>query len=329
MRQLLLLISLFFSSLVFSDDFRPASLTIQALTDNQFSVTWKVPIKNRQLPQLKVIFDSLTKENLPKRSRAIDGSYIQSWQISRENNLSGLTVTIDGLEGSSYEVILRIPTQDPRTNTITKLLNTDDPTFTVEKNLDLSTADIFVSYLTLGFEHILAGIDHLLFVLALILLVASRKKLFWTITFFTFAHSLTLAAVTLDWLYLPGPPVEAVIALSIIFLAKEIIVVHRGKASLTAQYPWLVAFIFGLLHGMGFASALNEIGVPENEIFNALFSFNIGVELGQLTFVFVVLSLIYIGKKLFIQLPQWSKQVPAYAIGCTACFWFIQRLLMF
>ncbi|MCJ8318918.1 MAG: HupE/UreJ family protein [Colwellia sp.] len=329
MKKLLLLISLLFSSFTFSDDFRPASLTIQALTNNQFSVTWKVPIKNRQLPQLKVIFDSLTKEKLPKRSRVIDGSYIQSWQISRENNLSGLTITIDGLEGSSYEVILRIPTRDPRTNTITKILNTDDFTFTVATNQELSSSDIFISYLSLGFEHILAGIDHLLFVLALILLVASRKKLFWTITFFTLAHSLTLAAVTLDWLYFPGPPVEAVIALSIIFLAKEIIVVHRGKPSLTAQYPWLVAFIFGLLHGMGFASALSEIGVPENEIFIALFSFNIGVELGQLTFVFVVLSMIFFSKKLFTQLPHWSKQVPAYVIGCTACFWFIQRLLLF
>lgn len=329
MKKLLLLITLFFSSTVLSDDFRPASLTIQPLVDNQFKVTWKIPIKNRQLPRLKVTFDSLTQEQLPKRSRTIGGAYVQSWKITRENNLAGLTVYIEGLEGSSYEVILRIPAKDTNSSTITKILNTDTPFFTIQKNQKLSTIDTFISYVTLGFEHILAGLDHLLFVLALIFLVVSLKKLIWTITFFTLAHSLTLVAVTLDWFHFPGPVVEAVIALSIIFLAKEIIAVHRGKSSLTAQYPWLVAFIFGLLHGMGFASALSEIGIPENEVFVALFSFNIGVELGQLSFVFVMLSIIAICKPLLTRLPPSAKQIPAYTIGCTASFWLIQRILMF
>jgi len=342
-KSLLLLIVLFFSSHTLSDDFRPASLTIQSLSDvqadnksasqsnnqakNQFKVTWKVPIKNRQLPQLHVVFDSLTKEKLPKRSRSVDGSYIQSWQISRENNLSGFSVFIDGLKGSGYEVILRVPSKNAKI--ITQLLNSDTSSFNMPKNQHLTTLDIITSYTTLGFEHILAGLDHLLFVLALILLVTSRKKLIWTITFFTLAHSITLAAVTLDWFFFPGPPVEAVIALSIIFLAKEAITVNRGKASFTAKYPWLVAFIFGLLHGMGFASALNEIGLPDNEIFLALLSFNIGVELGQLTFVLVALSIIAICKRLLTKLPDWTKKIPAYAIGCTASFWLIQRLLMF
>jgi hydrogenase/urease accessory protein HupE len=328
-KQLLLLIILFFNSYAFSDDFRPASLTLQPLTGNEFKVTWKVPIKNRQLPQLNVKFDSLTKEKLPKRSRTLDGAYVQSWQITRENNLSGLTINIEGLKGSGYEVILRIPTNDVNKNTLTKILNSDESSFTVREIQNLSTVDTFISYLILGFEHILSGTDHLLFVLALILLVASRKKLIWTITFFTLAHSITLVAVTLDWFIFPGPPVEAVIALSIIFLAKEIIIVHRGKPSTTAQYPWLVAFIFGLLHGMGFARALGEIGIPENEVFMALFSFNIGVELGQLTFIFAVLSILTIYKRLLVQLPYWTKQIPAYVIGCTASFWLLQRLLMF
>lgn len=329
MKKLLLLITLFFSLTALSDDFRPASLTIQPLAENQFKVTWKVPIKNRQLPQLNVTFDSLTKEQLPKRSRTLDGAYVQSWQITRENNLKGLSVYIDGLKGSSYEVILRIPAKDTKTNTITKILNTDTPSFSIQINQNFSTADIFVSYVTLGFEHILAGLDHLLFVLSLILLVVSQKKLIWTITFFTLAHSITLAAVTLDWFHLPGAFVEAVIALSIIFLAKEIIIMRCGKPSLTAQYPWLVAFIFGLLHGMGFADALSKIGVPVNDIFIALFSFNIGVELGQLSFVFIVLSIMTICKPLLTQIPHWAKQIPAYIIGSTASFWLIQRLLVF
>lgn len=327
MKKLLLLFTFFFNAYALSDDFRPASLTIQSLAEDQFKVTWKVPIKNRQLPQLTVIFDPLTKEHLPKRSRSVDGSYIQTWQISRTNNLSGFSVSIDGLTGSGYEVILRIPSQNAKI--ITKLLNTDTPSYSMPKNQHLSTFDIFSSYVTLGFEHILAGLDHLLFILALILLVTSRRKLIWTITFFTLAHSITLAAVTLHWFYFPGPPVEAVIALSIVFLAKEAITVHHGKPSFTAQYPWLVAFIFGLLHGMGFASALNEIGIPENEIFLAMFSFNIGVELGQLAFVLAVLVTIATAKRLLPQFPYWTKKLPAYAIGCTASFWLLQRLLMF
>ncbi|MFT5807870.1 MAG: hydrogenase/urease accessory protein HupE, partial [Moritella dasanensis] len=215
--------------------------------------------------------------------------------------------------------------------TLTKILNSDEASFTVPKNKNIATMGVFVSYVTLGFEHILAGLDHLLFVFALILLVVSRTKLIWTITCFTLAHSITLAAVTLDWLYFPGPPVEAVIALSIIFLAKEIIIVQRGRPSTTAQYPWLVAFIFGLLHGMGFASAsaLSDIGVPENEVFMALFSFNVGVELGQLTFVVVVLTLMSRCQNWLTKLPNWTAQIPAYVIGCSASFWLLQRLLMF
>jgi hydrogenase/urease accessory protein HupE len=343
-KNLLVLLTLFFSAYGVADDFRPASLTLQPLIDNQFKVTWKVPIKNRQLPQLNVKFDALTQEYLPKRSRSVDGAYVQSWLISRENNLSGLTVSIEGLKGSGYEVIFRVLTNGTYTNnsnsnnnqsnqknsnTLTKILNSDEPFFTVPENQSIATKGVFVSYVTLGFEHILAGLDHLLFVFALILLVVSRKKLIWTITCFTLAHSITLAAVTLDWLYFPGPPVEAVIALSIIFLAKEIIIVHRGKPSTTAQYPWLVAFIFGLLHGMGFASALSDIGVPENEVFMALFSFNVGVELGQLTFVLVVLTLMSRCKNRFTKLPNWTAQIPAYVIGCTASFWLLQRLVMF
>jgi len=249
-KQLLVLFALFFSAYGLSDDFRPASLTLHTLVDNQFKVIWKVPFKNRQLPQLNVKFDALTQDKSPKRSLTIDGAYVQSWLIVRENNLSGLTVKIEGLKGSSYEVILRVPTNGTynsntvgNNNTLTKILNSDEPFYTVPKIQNIAAMGTFFSYLRLGFEHILAGLDHLLFVLALILLVVSRKKLIWTITCFTFAHSITLAAVTLDWLYFPGPPVEAVIALSIIFLAKEIIMVHRGKLSTTAQYPWLVAFI--------------------------------------------------------------------------------------
>ena len=328
MRLFLLIIVLTVSQFTWADDFRPASLTLQPLANDRYEVLWNLPIKNRQLPQFNVVFDQATIEYLPKRSRTVGGSYLQSWEISRANGIGGMEITIEGLNGSSYEVILRIPVNGKGT-TITTVLNTEAPFYKVPVSQSFSPSSVFSNYLELGFKHILAGFDHLLFVFALVLLVVGWRKLLWTITFFTIAHSFTLAAVTLNLIHLPGPPVEAVIALSIVFLAKEIISVHRGKLSFARQYPWIVAFIFGLLHGMGFAGALNEIGVPENEVFIALLSFNIGVELGQIAFVAAILLLIMLSKRLLAMLPVWMHQIPAYAIGSVASIWLLQRLMVF
>ena len=152
------------------------------------------------------------------------------------------------------------------------------------------TAEVAWSYLVLGVEHILAGIDHLLFVLALLLIVRGGKRILLTITAFTVAHSITLVAATLGWVRVPGPPVEAIIALSIVFVAAEIVHGLRGKPGLTARAPWVVAFTFGLLHGFGFAGALAEVGLPEKAIPVALLMFNVGVEIGQLLFVAVAIA---------------------------------------
>ncbi len=181
-------------------------------------------------------------------------------------------------------------------------------------------------YTLLGIEHILSGIDHLLFVLALLLIVSGVRRLVFTVTSFTLAHSITLAAATLGWVWVPGPPVEAVIALSILFLASELVKINRGAQSLTARYPWLVAFAFGLLHGFGFAGALSQVGLPQNEIPLALLMFNVGVELGQLMFVMLMLAIIVALSRLRVQWPAWSRQLPAYGIGSMAAFWFIQRV---
>ena len=181
----------------------------------------------------------------------------------------------------------------------------------------------------LGIEHILLGIDHLLFVLGLLLLVQGVGPLIKTITSFTVAHSITLGAATFDLISLPSAPVEAVIALSILFLAREYISVKEGKDSLTAQYPWIVAFTFGLLHGFGFAGALSEIGFPQKEVPLALFTFNIGVELGQLLFIGVVYLCLFFWKKLNWSLPNGSWRIVPYAIGTVASFWLVERVLAF
>ncbi len=181
----------------------------------------------------------------------------------------------------------------------------------------------------MGIDHILGGIDHLLFVLALLLITKGTRNLIKAITAFTVAHSITLSLAALGVVGLPSAPVEAVIALSIVFLAVELIHYYRGKKSLTAQYPWIVAFAFGLLHGFGFAGALAEIGLPQTAIPAALFFFNVGVEVGQLMFVIVILGILWMINKLSVKWPQWVRFVPPYAIGAVASFWLIERVVGF
>jgi hydrogenase/urease accessory protein HupE len=179
-----------------------------------------------------------------------------------------------------------------------------------------------------GIQHILFGFDHLLFVLALVLIVPSRRMLFWTITAFTAAHSITLSLATLGVVRIPGPPVEASIALSILLLACEIVRSERGAASLTARWPWVVAFSFGLLHGFGFAGALTEIGLPQGDIPLALFSFNVGVELGQLAFIAVVLAFMEAARWLGVSISvgRQARLATTYAIGILAGVWLIERV---
>jgi hydrogenase/urease accessory protein HupE len=189
------------------------------------------------------------------------------------------------------------------------------------------------AYLRLGTEHIWGGIDHLLFILALLIVVKGTRRLVATVTAFTLAHSLTLAAATLGFVHVPQAPIEAAIALSIVFVACEIVHSRQNRPGLTERWPWLVAFAFGLLHGFGFASALNEVGLPQNAIPVALLFFNLGVEVGQLLFIAAVLAVIALTRKLArsftVSPPRWAWRLPPYAIGGVAAFWLIQRLAAF
>jgi len=182
------------------------------------------------------------------------------------------------------------------------------------------------AYLTLGIEHILTGIDHLSFVLGLLLLVRGRVMLLKTITAFTIAHSITLAATTLHLITVQPSLIEALVAFSILFVAVELVHLYRGRVGLTVRYPWLIAFTFGLLHGSAFAGALKEIGLPPNDIPLSLLLFNVGVELGQLLFVAAAMGVIWLISKLPRALPAWTRWVPPYAIGSFSGFWFLERL---
>jgi hydrogenase/urease accessory protein HupE len=250
---------------------------------------------------------------------------VERWQISKPGGLVGQSIRIDGIASGVTDVIVRVERQDG-TSQVERLLPAD-PQFVVKA--PEGTGEVAWSYLVLGVEHILGGIDHLLFVLALLLIVRGGKRIFYTITAFTLAHSITLVAATLGWVHVPGPPIEAMIALSIVFVAAEIVNGLRGKPGLTARAPWVVAFSFGLLHGFGFAGALAEVGLPQNAIPVALLMFNVGVEVGQLIFVGFALGAAALTARVPVHRPAWTNFVLPYAIGTVAMFWVIERVGQF
>ncbi len=255
----------------------------------------------------------------PMRVERIFGAEIERWKITTHGRgLEGWEVAIHGLPSTMIDVLVHITLADGRT--VSRLLRPNDVSFIFGKE---TMGPAAAGYFILGIKHILTGIDHLLFVLALVLIVRSKSLLVKTITAFTLAHSITLALATLGLVHVPSAPVEAVIALSIVFVAAEILRSRRGERGLTERAPWLVAGSFGLLHGFGFAGALSEVGLPVNAIPQALLFFNLGVEAGQLAFVAVVLTVMALLRRR--RLPAWTPALPPYAIGCLAMFWVIQR----
>jgi hydrogenase/urease accessory protein HupE len=229
---------------------------------------------------------------------------------------------VEGLSATLIDVLARVERSDGSTQIAR--LNPSAPEFIVEAAPTL--AQVAATYLGLGIEHILFGFDHLLFVLALLLLVEGWRRLALTITAFTVAHSLTLVAATFHLVRLPPTVVEALIALSIVLVAVEIVRTRSGETGLTARWPWLIAFVFGLLHGLGFAGALAEIGLPAGAIPEALLFFNFGVEFGQLLVTGIVLTSLRLARETGIRWPIWSWRAATYAIGSLAAFWTIERL---
>ncbi len=243
-----------------------------------------------------------------------------------EKGLVG-TLAVDEVGKTYSGAVIRISRRDAPNQSFTLAGGNTSVTFYANPGSGLAAkVDIALAYVQIGIEHILLGIDHLLFVLGLIWIVRSRWMLIKTITSFTVAHSITLAAATLGLVGVPERAVNAAIALSIVFIGVEIVKLHRGQEGLTARQPWVVAFAFGLLHGFGFATALTDLGLPSGDLPLALLSFNIGVEIGQIAFVLVVLALQWALRVLTLDPPQWSRNLPAYVIGSLAMFWFVDRM---
>ena len=308
---------------VCADVFRPAYLELREAGAGRYDVLWKVPALGEDLRLAATVrFPKDTVELAEPKRVFSGGSHMQRWQIRREGGLVGQTIHVDGIAGGATDVIVRVERQDGTSQT--ERLVPERPAFVVEA--PAGVGKVAWSYLRLGVEHILGGVDHLLFVFALLLIVRGNARIFATITAFTLAHSLTLVAATLGVVHVPGPPVEASIALSIVFVASEAVHGLRGQPGLTARAPWLVAFTFGLLHGFGFASALAEVGLPQHAIPVALLMFNVGVELGQLAFVVVALMAGAAVARLRMVWPRWAHYVPAYVIGSVAMVWTIERV---
>jgi len=306
-----------------ADELRPGYLELRQQDAETWDVFWKVPAPGGQLrPNIDVVFPADTVHLSEPRGAFHAGAYSERWRLRHPGGLIGQTVRIDGLPTDVTDMLVRVQRADG-TSQVTRLLPSD-PAFVVAAST--GAGEVARTYLALGVEHILLGIDHLLFVLALLLIVKGAGRVVATVTAFTIAHSITLAAATLGLVRVPGPPVEAVIALSIVFVAAEIVHGVRGRPGLTARWPWLVAFIFGLLHGFGFAGALGEIGLPPNAIPLALFFFNVGVELGQLLFVAAFAVTARLMARVRMAWPRWIELAPAYAIGSVAMFWVLQRV---
>ena len=273
-------------------------------------------------------------ETTPREGAVLNDAYVERWTVHAPAGFAGETITFDGLPESRTDVLVRIERLSGEVSTARA--TAANPSFIVPAATGWQ--QVAVAYVSLGVEHILFGIDHLLFVLALILLARSWSSVAVTITAFTLAHSITLGAATLGYIHVPGPPVEAAIALSIVLVAAEILKSRQaGEQSLTARVPWLVAFAFGLLHGLGFAGALSEVGLPNHAIPVALLFFNIGVELGQLAFTAAVFVAFAILGRLSLALIRsqggaphaWARAVAAYSIGGVASFWLIERVYGF
>lgn len=318
---------------VSAHEVRPAYLELTQKDSESYNILWKVPGLGENLHLgLDMALPSRCTNITQPRGIMVNNSYTERWEIKCSGGLNGDTIRFNGLSGTATDVLVRLV----RLNGSVQIarITPSSPYFVVTPTVQ--SMEVVRTYSLLGIEHILSGIDHLLFVLALLIITSGGWKLVKTITAFTVSHSISLSLATLGYVNVPQKPVEAVIALSIVFVASEILRERQGKKGITVIAPWVVAFVFGLMHGLGFAGGLSEAGLPDGHIPTALLFFSIGVETGHFIFVGFVLLLLEIGKWIILKFPSLSQQrlyfirvLPAYIIGAVAMFWVINRIVAF
>jgi hypothetical protein len=303
----------------------PASLELKETAPGFFELTFRIPVTEGAPPAIfPVLPEHCSPVEDPAETSAPTSVFTRANVACGDRGLSGQTIGIEGLRMTIMDVVVRIVFADG--SVVTKILRPHEPSFTVSGGSARGTDT--AGYALMGVAHILGGIDHLLFVAGILLIVRGTGRLLKAITAFTVAHSITLALAVLGLVRFSPPPVEAVIALSLVFVAVELSNHHRGIDGLTYRRPWLVAFSFGLLHGFGFAGTLSSVGIPAGEIPRALLSFNIGVEAGQLLFIAAFAAAIRSVGVLQLAVPRWAAAAPSYAIGTLASYWFLQRCMV-
>src|SRR5215472_10860087 len=329
MRRVLFPSLLFFVTFVAElsgHEVRPAYLQLRQTGAATYEVFWKVPAVGDSMRLSLYVALPLTCSNLVQpRGVFSGGAYSQQWSVQCDGGLPGKTIRINGLTSTLTDVLVRLERLDGSTQ-VTRLTSSV-PSFVVEASP--RRFEVARTYLVLGIEHILTGVDHLLFVSGLLLLVTGIRRLLMTVSAFTLSHTITLTLATLGFVHVPPAPVEAVIALSILFVAYEVLRKHANPQGLAQRKPWLVAFSFGLLHGLGFAGGLSAAGLPTGHIPLALGFFSAGVEVGHFSFVAVALTLIVSVRQWTMKLPRWSWRLPPYAIGSVSAYWLIARLASF
>jgi hypothetical protein len=305
---------------------RPALVQIVETGPGAYEVTWKQPVVGDMALRLTPHLSSGVLDRPPSGEADAPGFLVRSWQVRGGPPLDGQTLTIEGLSQSVTDVLLRVTTADGRT--INDVIRPAAPS----RRLALAAPRGLrvPAYVALGIEHILTGVDHLMFVLGLLLLIGPSWRLVKAVTAFTAAHSLTLALAALGFVRFPSAIIEALVALSIVFVACELARPADAPQTLTRRHPWLIAFAFGLLHGLAFAGALSQVGLPPGAEPQALFLFNVGVEIGQLTFIAAalgVMALLRLARpRLGFVSAGVARLAPAYAIGGAAAFWLIERI---
>lgn len=311
---------------VLAHEMRPAYLELRQTDAESYAALWKVPGRGDDLRLgLYVELPAECKNAGEPRAIMVNNAYIERWTVNCAGGLTGGTIRIAGLSVTKTDVLVRVERLDGSVQ-VTRL-TPSATSFVVEAAP--RALEVARTYSVLGVEHILSGIDHLLFVLALLIITRGGWKLVKTVTAFTVSHSVTLSLAALGYIHVPSRPVEAAIALSIVCVAAEILHARRGRIGLTARAPWIVALTFGLMHGLGFAGGLSEAGLPDGHIPTALLFFSIGVELGHFLFIGVVLALAALTRRVALPMPRWMELLPPYAIGTLAMFWVIQRVALF
>ena len=322
LRILLLGILASVSAEVWAHPLAPALLDIRESEGGRADVSWKRSLLRIPGSNVEPVLPSSCRALTPPTLIEGTNSVTTRWSVSCEpRSLVGQRIGVDGLARAKIDALLRISLADGRV--VQRVLRASEPFVTVPERD--GRFDVTRAYLGLGAEHILTGLDHLLFVFGLLLLVGGARLLVWTITAFTVGHSITLSLAILGFVNFPVRPIELAIALSVFVLAVELARVETGTPTLMRRFPWLMALLFGLLHGLGFAGALREVGLPAAEIPLTLLSFNVGIELGQLMFVFAILAARSLLRVRLLQLPRWTEPLPVYAMGSLAAFWCFER----